>query len=479
MLFNSLEFLLFFPVVTALNFLAPHRWRWLVLLVASCVFYAAFIPKYLLILAFLILVDYIAGRGIEGAAEPRRRALLLMSLVANLALLGFFKYANFVDSNLNSLLAAGGLAWVIPHLDIILPIGLSFHTFQAMSYTIEVYRGTQPAERHLGIYALYVMFFPQLVAGPIERPQQLLHQLRERHDFDLDRAADGLKLMLWGFFKKVVIADRLGLYVNQIYYDPTRHTGWPLIVATYFFAFQIYCDFSGYTDIAIGAAQVLGIRLMDNFNRPYFAKSIVEFWRRWHISLSSWFRDYVYIPLGGNRVPLPRWYLNILIVFLLSGLWHGANWTFLAWGALHGCYVLGGSLTAPWRRRVYASPFMQRVQWSHRWIRALVTFHLVLVAWVFFRASSISEAGYVLSHALVGLDMASFRAIAGTEYFMVSVLLIAVMEGVHVLERHGAMRKLLDEKPLAVRWSFYYALLFLIVSFGMFHSPMEFIYFQF
>jgi D-alanyl-lipoteichoic acid acyltransferase DltB (MBOAT superfamily) len=218
---------------------------------------------------------------------------------------------------------------------------------------------------------------------------------------------------------------------------------------------------------------------MDNFNRPYFAKSIVEFWRRWHISLSSWFRDYVYIPLGGNRVPLPRWYLNILIVFLLSGLWHGANWTFLAWGALHGCYVLGGSLTAPWRRRVYASPFMQRVKWSHRWIRALVTFHLVLVAWVFFRASSISEAGYVLSHALVGLDMASFRAIAGTEYLMVSVLLIAVMEGVHVLERHGAMRKLLDEKPLAVRWSFYYALLFLIVSFGMFHSPMEFIYFQF
>ena len=285
--------------------------------------------------------------------------------------------------------------------------------------------------------------------------------------------------MLWGFFKKVVIADRLGLYVNQIYADPTHHTGWPLIIATYFFAFQIYCDFSGYTDIAIGAAQVMGIRLIDNFNRPYFAKSVAEFWRRWHISLSSWFRDYLYIPLGGKHVPLPRWYLNVLIVFLLSGLWHGANWTFLVWGALHGGYILGGSITAEWRRRVYASAQLQRVRWSHRWIRALVTFHLVLVAWVFFRADSIGDAGYVLRHALTGLDMTSFRAIAGTEYFLVSVLLIAAMEGVHVLERHGAMRQLLDEKPLALRWAFYYGLLFLILSFGMFHSPMEFIYFQF
>ena len=479
MLFNSLQFLAFFPVVTALYFLAPHRARWLLLLIASCVFYAAFIPKYLLILAFLILVDYVAGRGIESSTGPRRRALLIMSLVANLGLLGFFKYVNFVDANLNTLFAALGLGWVIPHLDIILPIGLSFHTFQAMSYTIEVYRGRQKAERHLGIYALYVMFYPQLVAGPIERPYQLLHQFRERHDFDLDRVIDGLKLMLWGFFKKVVIADRLALYVNEIYNDPTQHTGWPLIVATYFFAFQIYCDFSGYTDIAIGAAQVMGFKLMDNFNRPYFSKSVAEFWRRWHISLSSWFRDYLYIPLGGKQVAVPRWYLNIMIVFLLSGLWHGANWTFLIWGALHGVYIIAGSLTAAWRKRAYATLMPARLQWGRRWISALVTFHLVLIAWVFFRAGTLYDAGYVLSHALSGLTMASFRAAVGTDYFMVSVLMIAIMETVHLIERHGQMRRFLDDKPIAVRWAFYYGLLFLIANFGMFHTPMEFIYFQF
>ncbi len=479
MLFNSLQFLLFFPVVTTLYFLASQRLRWVVLLAASCVFYAAFIPKYLLILAFLILVDYVAGRGIENAEGRRRRAMLLMSLIANIGLLCVFKYLDFADQNLNALFAWAGLDWVIPQLNIILPIGLSFHTFQAMSYTIEVYRGRQKAERHLGIYALYVMFYPQLVAGPIERPYQLLHQFREHHAFDLRRVSDGLKLMLWGFFKKVVIADRIGLYVNQVYEAPTGHHGWSLIVATYFFAFQIYCDFSGYTDIAIGAAQVMGFRLMDNFNRPYFAKSIAEFWRRWHISLSSWFRDYLYFPLGGNRVPVPRWCFNIAIVFLLSGLWHGASWTFVVWGALHGFYILAGRFTERARRRWYASAPMQRVRWSHRWIRAFVTFHLVLVSWVFFRANSFDDAAYIISHALRGLDMASLRAIVGTQYFVISVCMIAIMEAVHVAERHGKMRQLLDEKPMLVRWAFYYGLILLIISFGMFHTPMEFIYFQF
>lgn len=348
-----------------------------------------------------------------------------------------------------------------------------------MSYTIEVYRGRVKAERHLGIYALYVMFYPQLVAGPIERPQNLLHQFREPHDFDLDRVVDGLKLMLWGFFKKVVIADRLGLYVNQVYDASRAHTGWSLIIATYFFAFQIYCDFSGYTDIAIGAAQVMGFRLMDNFNRPYFSKSIAEFWRRWHISLSSWFRDYVYLPLGGNRVAVPRWYLNIVIVFLLSGFWHGANWTFFAWGALHGTYIIVGSLTAAWRGRAYASALLQRVRWSHRWVRVLVTFHLVTVAWIFFRADSMAEGWYVLGHLFTGLTWHALREIAGTDYFRVSVAMIAIMEGVHLIERHGQMRRFLDSKPLALRWAFYYSLILLIVNFGMFHSPMEFIYFQF
>ncbi len=412
MLFNSLQFLLFFPVVTALYFLASQRLRWVVLLAASCVFYAAFIPKYLLILAFLILVDYVAGRGIENAEGRRRRMLLLMSLVANIGLLCVFKYLDFADQNLNALFAWAGLDWVIPQLNIILPIGLSFHTFQAMSYTIEVYRGRQKAERHLGIYALYVMFYPQLVAGPIERPYQLLHQFREHHEFDLPRVSDGLKLMLWGFFKKVVIADRIGLYVNQVYEAPTSHHGWSLIVATYFFAFQIYCDFSGYTDIAIGAAQVMGFRLMDNFNRPYFAKSIAEFWRRWHISLSSWFRDYLYFPLGGNRVPVPRWCFNISIVFLLSGLWHGASWTFVVWGALHGFYILVGRFTrtrapALVRQRARCSACDGATAGSGRSSRSISCSC---------RGSSSGPTRSTtrctsFGHALRGLDMASLRAI--------------------------------------------------------------------
>jgi D-alanyl-lipoteichoic acid acyltransferase DltB (MBOAT superfamily) len=290
---------------------------------------------------------------------------------------------------------------------------------------------------------------------------------------------DGLKLMLWGFFKKVVIADRLALYVNAIYDHATTQHGWPLIVATYFFAFQIYCDFSGYTDIAIGAAQVMGFRLMDNFNRPYFAKSVVEFWQRWHISLSSWFRDYLYIPLGGNRVAAPRWCFNIMIVFLVSGLWHGANWTFLAWGALHGVYVIAGVATFTWQRKFFASAPMARIAWSRRWIEAAITFHLVLIGWVFFRAASLSDAGYILSNAFSGLTKASIWSIVTAEYFILSVLFIAFMECVHLIERHGDMRRFLDDKPIAVRWGFYYALILLIANFGMFHNPAQFIYFQF
>jgi D-alanyl-lipoteichoic acid acyltransferase DltB (MBOAT superfamily) len=285
--------------------------------------------------------------------------------------------------------------------------------------------------------------------------------------------------MLWGFFKKVVIADRLALYVNEIYDHPAGRHGWPLIVATYFFAFQIYCDFSGYTDIAIGAAQVMGFRLMDNFNRPYFSKSIVEFWQRWHISLSSWFRDYLYIPLGGNRVPVARWCFNILVVFLVSGLWHGANWTFIAWGALHGLYMIFGVATYGVRRRFFTSAPLKRVAWSHRWIQAFITFHLVLVAWVFFRASSITVAVDVLTQALSGLTRASLWGVITTDTFIISVLMVGFMEAVHIIERHGQMRRFLDDKPAAIRWAFYYVLILLIATFGMFHNPAQFIYFQF
>lgn len=299
MLFNSFQFLIFFPVVTLIYYLLPHRFRWLHLLISSCVFYMAFIPVYIFILFFTIIVDYIAGIMIEKESGRRRRLFLIISILVNVGFLAIFKYYNFFTENVNELLRLLHIAYhPIPLLNIILPVGLSFHTFQAMSYTIEVYRGNQKAERHFGIYALYVMFYPQLVAGPIERPQNLLHQFKEEHKFSSQNLMDGLRLMLWGFFKKLVIADRLAQYVTIVYSFPAEFHYMNLIIATLFFTIQIYCDFSGYSDIAIGAARCMGFNLMTNFNRPYFSTNIQEFWKRWHISLSTWFRDYLYISLG-------------------------------------------------------------------------------------------------------------------------------------------------------------------------------------
>ncbi|MGH8046042.1 MAG: MBOAT family O-acyltransferase, partial [Chthoniobacterales bacterium] len=327
MLFNSFQFALFFPIVVVLYYLAPFAWRWAILAAASCYFYMAFVPAYILILLGVIVIDYTAGLLIEPRKGWARKALLGTSLFANVGLLAYFKYFNFLTSNVHSL--AQAIGWNYPQqiLNVILPIGLSFHVFQSMSYTIEVYRGTERAERHFGIYALYVLFFPQLVAGPIERPQNLLHQFRKHHRFDYDRAVSGLRLILIGLFKKVVIADRLALVVDSVYANPAQHSSLELLLGTYFFAFQIYCDFSGYSDIARGAARLLGFELMVNFNAPYLARSVADFWRRWHISLSTWFRDYVYVPLGGNRLGAWRQAINLFVVFLLSGLWHGSAWT--------------------------------------------------------------------------------------------------------------------------------------------------------
>ncbi len=325
MLFNSIHFVFFFVIVTTLYFAIPHKFRWFLLLISSCYFYMAFVPVYILILGFTIVIDYFAGIWLEKTEGKRKKIFLVASLIANIGVLAIFKYYNFLNDNLSAILNSFGYQNNVPYLSILLPIGLSFHTFQAMSYTIEVYRGHQKAERNFGIYSLYVMFYPQLVAVPIERPQNLLHQFYEKHYFEYERVVEGLKLMLWGLFMKLVIADRLAIYVNAVYNNVDQHTGLTLALATAFFAFQIYCDFAGYSNIAIGAAKVMGFKLMTNFNRPYFSRSISEFWSRWHISLSTWFRDYLYTSLGGNRVTIPRWYFNLLFVFVISGLWHGAN----------------------------------------------------------------------------------------------------------------------------------------------------------
>ncbi len=495
MLFNSAEFLLFFPVVGALTFAAPHRWRRWVLFAASCYFYMRFIPVYILILLGTIAVDYLAGLFIEDAQGWRRKAWLTASLVANIGVLAVFKYFNFVNQNLAALFGVTGLHWPIADLGMILPIGLSFHTFQAMSYTIEVYRGNQKAERNLGIYALYVMFYPQLVAGPIERPQNLLHQFHEEKTFDPYAAADGLLLMLWGFFKKVVVADRLAFIVDAVYDHAQELHGLPLLIATVLFAFQIYCDFSGYSDIAIGSAKTLGITLMDNFDRPYFSTSIVEFWRRWHKSLSTWFRDYLYIPLGGNRVPTWRRYLNQWIVFLVSGLWHGASWTYVVWGALHGTYLVAGLLTLPMRDRWWAASRLDRVPYLRDALGLIGTFVLVCVAWVFFRARTLADAAHVFTGALdvSGQSLRPSVLLGSPELTALGFPYASGVTRLHLLEAGVAIAALLalelaprgarfdawmQAVPRPARWALAWALVMIIVLFG-FESDVQFIYFQF
>ena len=478
MLFNSPAFAAFFPVVTALYFLLPHKLRWLLLLGSSCVFYMTFVPKYILILFGLIALDYTTGLWIERSVGRRRKAWLTASLLANIGVLAYFKYWTFFDENLVQLARALHLDYSTKVLALVLPVGLSFHTFQSMAYTIEVYRNRQKAERHLGIYALYVLFYPQLVAGPIERPQNLLPQFRERHRFEYDRVVDGLRLMLGGFLKKIVVADRLAVVVNEVYGHPRAHQGPALAVATVFFAIQIFCDFSGYTDIARGAARVMGFELMVNFDRPYAARSIAEFWRRWHISLSSWFRDYLYIPLGGNRVSRLRKCLNLMLVFLISGFWHGANWTFLAWGGLHGLYLVCGEIGGSWRDGIHQKLEVSAVG---RLLQMAFTFLLVSVAWIFFRANTMGDATYVLTH--LGWGWRSARESIGgmgrsPRDLLIDMAVIAALETVHALQSRRRIRARLTDMNKGARWAIYYAC---CLAIGMLvrMKPQQFIYFQF
>jgi alginate O-acetyltransferase complex protein AlgI len=474
MLFNSIEFLIFFPLVTLLYYYLPHRFRWFHLLLASCVFYMFFIPVYILILFFTIVVDYFAGILIENAKGSNRKFYLILSLVANIGVLAVFKYYNFFIGNFNMLAHQD----MLPLLTIILPIGLSFHTFQAMSYTIEVYKGNQKPERHFGIYALYVMFYPQLVAGPIERPQNLLGQFRAEHHFDADGFFDGLRLMLWGFFKKVVIADRIVSYVDAIYGHPSDYMNWlNCLLATFFFTIQIYCDFSAYSDIAIGAAKCMGFDLMTNFKRPYSASNIHEFWGKWHISLSTWFKDYLYIPLGGSRKSKLRKYLNQLFVFLVSGFWHGANWTFILWGAMHGgfniIYQVKKDFVKGW------DPFNTILGRGFAWV---LTFLCVLFAWAFFRATTIQDAVLIVSNILTFEHFHSFKLIVGegSGIFSVSsmVFSFALIVFMFVIERFFSTDMTTWKHKKIVDFAFCTLVLTLIISLGVFQRN-SFIYFQF
>lgn len=491
MLFNSLEFLIFFPVVALLYFIIPHKVRYIWLLLASYFFYMCWNPKYALLMGFSTVVTYIAGMLVERFKDDTaiKKVCVALSFVINISILFFFKYFDFAIANINTILSFAGIKLLNPAFDIVLPVGISFYTFQALGYTIDVYRGDVKAEKNILRYALFVSFFPQLVAGPIERSSNLIKQLNEKHHFDTKRVANGLMLMLWGFFEKLVIADRAAYVVDTVYNNYTQFTGLTLVLATVLFAFQIYCDFASYSDIARGAAQVMGFNLMKNFDTPYFAKSVGEFWRRWHISLSSWFRDYVYIPLGGNRKGKIRKYFNLTVVFFLSGLWHGASWNFVIWGLLNGFYQIIGDITKGIRNQFSAFFGLDKNVFSNKLLKTLTTFVLINFSWIFFRAGSFTAATEIIKNMFKEFNLWIFTD--GTMYtlgldradwfiLLVSLMVLFVMS---LFKKKGMnIRETLAKQGLWFRYFVYLAGIFAVLIFGIYgptYDSSQFIYFQF
>ena len=503
MSFDSVDFLLFFPIVALLYYVIPNKTRFnfrnMWLLIASYYFYMSWNAKYAVLILFSTVITYICGllidkellNQINSKLLDNKKIILAFGLLINILILSVFKYGNFILHNVYIVLKRITILESEPHLDLLLPVGISFYTFQALGYIIDVYRGEIKAEKSFIKYALFVSFFPQLVAGPIERSKNLLHQLEEEHKFDLDIIRDGLLMMLWGFFMKLVIADRAALFVDTVYNDYLSFPGWYLIVATILFGFQIYCDFNGYTLIARGAARIMGFSLMENFNAPYLSLNVGEFWRRWHISLTSWFKDYLYIPLGGNRKGKVRKYINILIVFGVSGLWHGANWTFVIWGLLNGMYQVVGSLLMPIRNKIVELLRLHRSSFGHRLASTIVTFGLVDFAWMFFRAKSFSDSisiaksmitaqnvWILVDHESIfncGLDRYDFELLV----FAIIILFIA---DVFKVKKIQILRDIIYKQDTWFRWTYYIVSFLFVLIFGIWGCEYEnaaFLYFQF
>ena len=486
MLFNSFSFLAFFAVLAIVYYGVPERLRWGLLLAASLYFYAAFRVDYIFLLLGVTAAAFYGGRAIVASHDAKRRRLVFAAGVsAVLGALVVFKYFDFAAGVVEDLLAVFGRsdAASLPRLGLPAAAGLSFFTFSAVSYLADVYNGRLGVERHPGRFALYVSFFPKLLAGPIERAGPFLKQVARPAAFSAAGVTSGLQLILWGLFKKVVIADRLAVFVDAAYAQPAFASPADLVIATYFFAFQLYCDFSGYSDIAIGAAKVLGIDLVENFRRPYLSTSVGEFWaRRWHLSLAGWFRDYLYIPLGGSRCSTPRRYANVMGVFLVSGLWHGADWTFVIWGGLNGLYQVISLMTDPLRRRLrpHASSTPPGLSGIAALWRAALTFHLVLVTWVFFRVESLPDAVTLLSRvsaSAMELPRLLYVRLSGGEVLF-SVALVAVLLAVEALDDRRSIWKRLESRPRYQRWAAYYALLIALAVLGVWNQQ-QFVYMQF
>lgn len=467
MLFNSIAFLVFFPLVCIVYFALPTlKLRNAFLLVASYYFYMNWEPEYALLLLSSTTITWLSGLGIGAFSEKRKKkACLVISLVLNLAILFLFKYYNFVAENIVYFLQRCGLAVEFPDFNLLLPVGISFYTFQALGYSIDVYRGNTSVEKNFFRYALFVSFFPQLVAGPIERSTNLLKQFYVKHNFKYEAAMSGFKLMLWGYFLKLALADRCALYVDAVFNNVAQHNGGSFLIASLFFPFQIYGDFAGYSLVAIGAAKIMGFQLMENFHRPYFATTVTEFWHRWHISLSTWFKDYLYIPLGGNRVSKTRQYFNIMVTFIVSGIWHGANWTFLIWGTLHGILQC-----------IEKSLGLHKQKWhgTKKAVHVLFTFCVVSLAWIFFRANNISDAFAIINGIFTNLQMpylqlANFGAVG---------LALAI---VFLKESKDEFDWKLNPSPsfaVATTHLYMIAMISYLILFGVLNGD-QFIYFQF
>jgi len=474
------------------------------LLAASYYFYMCWRVEYIVLIVGSTLVDYfVAIQMDKQETQEAKKPYLWLSVLVNLGILVSFKYFNFFSDSLRATFNYFNIFYDFPIFNVLLPVGISFYTFQTMSYTIDVYRGKTKPERHLGIFALYVSFFPQLVAGPIERSNHLLPQFRQEFTFDYDRIKSGLQLMMWGFFKKIVIADRIGQYVDLVYSDPHSYQGYALLWASLFFGWQVYCDFSGYSDIAIGAAKVMGFDLMENFNRPFFSKTIAEFWRRWHISLSTWFRDYFYIPLGGSRTVKWRWYYNLFITFAVSGLWHGATWNHVIWGSMHGFYMVFAIWTYSLRDNFNTAIGLKKSPFLYKCVQVFWMHFLLLIGWFVFRANGLGDTAYFFKNTFLLWDhtaellillkgwliggtvtfgyilQAIERALSWDLYFMfLSLAGITFLECIHLIQRKHKMRDLINSQPTLVRWAIYVTAIIVILEFGVFNRD-EFIYFQF
>jgi D-alanyl-lipoteichoic acid acyltransferase DltB (MBOAT superfamily) len=483
MLFNSVPFLIFFPIVVGIYFIVPHRARWMWLLIASYYFYMQWEPKYALLIVAATSLDYLATMMMRKKPDKKDRLpWLWVSITGNCGMLFFFKYYNWFNDNLIALTGKE----LLPFQHLLLPVGISFYTFQSLSYSIDVYRGKVEAEQHPGIFATFVVYWPQLVAGPIDRAKSLIPQIRADHKFDYRMAVDGMILMAWGMFKKTCVADRLAPYTKSIFQgDPESFTGTSLLLGTILFCVQVYCDFSGYSDIALGSAQVMGVRLVENFRRPFFSKNIEELWRRWHMSLVGWFNEYIYQPLAysARRASMFRKQLNVLIVFLITGLWHGASWKFVAWGGLNGLFVIGHVVSLPLRRKAIATLGLEKVPRLHAAVSMLFTFTLFSLGSVFFSAKDFTAAVKIFARMPFDWgDVARTKAwmmLDGSTNLLLAILGIGILLiGDVMQEKTGGVRKWLAVRPAWVRWPLYFGLVLWIVLFGVFERE-EFVYFQF